>query len=130
MKEGSHDRRKVDKGGALTPGQAIKGLLDYDGVKQHYYLYKSATAKLKEELFDCEPDSFFQFMKSLGERAGACGWSDPETGILWVPPRRHEDPINFLESYGIISLGRIQRHEMTYWDSGSRASQDDRMLYE
>ena len=71
VREGSCDRRKVDKGDAFTPGQAIKGVLDYDGVEQHYNLYKSATAKLEEKLFDCKPNSFFQSMKSLGERVGA-----------------------------------------------------------
>ena len=37
--------------GALTPGQAMTGVLDYAGNKAHAYLFKNATRKLEEELF-------------------------------------------------------------------------------
>ena len=56
------------------------------------------------------------------------GWTK-DGGILWVQ-RKGGELINLLESYGSISLRRIQRHERTYWNNGYRMSQDDRMLYE
>ena len=68
-------------------------------------------------------------MKSLEERASEYAWNDPE-GILWVRPRPNTQPINILRNYGSISLETIRDHELTYWNSGNRASQDDRMLYE
>ena len=115
--------------GALTPGQATPGrVLKYTEKKAHDYLYRNATHKLDEELYDCVPDQFFQFMKSLEERANAFGWTAPE-GILWVT-RKDGTRINLLHSYGSISLGRITRHERTYWDNGLRPSQNDRMFYE
>jgi hypothetical protein len=114
--------------GALTPGQAMTGILDYAGNKAHAYLFKNATRKLEEELFDCTPDQFFPFLKNLEVRANAFNWTT-EQGIMWV--RRNGGVlINLLEGYGSISLRRITRHEKTYWDTGNRASQDDRMLFE
>jgi len=114
--------------GALTPALDISGTLRYRSNKTHYYLWKSGTKSLEEELFDCTPDTFFQMIKSLEERANEMGWTK-DGGILWVR-RKGGELINLLESYGSISLRRIQRHELTYWNNGYRMSQDDRMLYE
>ena len=114
--------------GALTPALDIAGTLRYRTNKTHYYLWKSGTKSLEDELFDCTPDTFFQMIKSLEERANEMGWTR-EDGILWIR-RKGGELINLLESYGSISLKRIQRHERTYWNNGYRKSQDDRMLYE
>jgi len=116
---------------ALTPGTAIKGTLKY-GIKSHFYIYSGATEKLEEELYDCSPDGFFQFIKSLKERANEFGWTKHPSGIMWVEPKPGEEPINILDHYGSISLERIQQHELTYFDKDEvdRQSQDDRMLYE
>ena len=114
--------------GALTPALDIAGTLRYRTNKTHYYLWKSGTKSLEDELFDCTPDTFFQMIKSLEERANEMGWTK-EDGILWVR-RKGGELINLLEGYGSISLKRIQRHERTYWNNGYRKSQDDRMLYE
>lgn len=119
-----------DAPGALTPGQARpNGTLRYQKVKAHDYLYKNATKPLNsEELFDCAPDQFFAFMKSLEIRGDEFGWTR-DGGILWVR-RKDGVMINLLTGYGSISLKRIQRHEKTYWNNGRRPAQDDRMLYE
>ena len=115
--------------GALTPGLAMRGTLDYQNNKAHNILYNKATQKLAEELYDCTPDQFFPFMKNLEVRANAMGWTSEEYGILWVT-RRGGVRINLLKAYGSVSLGRITRHERTYWRNGFRPSQDDRMLFE
>ena len=114
--------------GAFTPGLGTKGILRYDEKKSHAYLYKQATAPLEEEKYDCKPEGFFQFHESLKERAVEFGWNDPE-GIFWVRPSNSEQPINILENYGSITLKAIKKHELTYWDNGSRKCQDARMLY-
>ena len=49
---------------SLTPGGANSGILDYS-LKAGYYHYKGATEKLEEELYDCTPDGFYQFIQSL-----------------------------------------------------------------
>ena len=116
------------KRGALTPARDMRGVLDYT-LKSHNMFFKEATAKLEEDLFDLNSDTFFAFMNSVQERARKQGWSAPD-GILWVKPRPNAPKINILESYGSITLERIRKHELTYWDKGTRASQDDRMLYE
>ena len=118
----------ANRPGALTPGQAIHGTLNY-AKKAHIYLYRNATQALDEDLYDCTPDQFFQFMKSLDTRANAFGWTNPQGGILWVRAKGG-NMINLIDSYGSISLPRIQRHEKTYWNDGFRRSQDDRMLFE
>ena len=114
--------------GALTPGQAMTGILDYGENKAHAYLFKNATRKLDEELFDCTPDQFFPFLKNLEVRGNAFNWTT-DRGIMWVP-RQGGVLVNLLEGYGSVSLRRITRHERTYWDSGNCAAQDDRMLFE
>ena len=126
--EEEEDEAPAPQRGALTPGQAMRGVLDYETNKAHHYLYRNATKPLEEELFDCTPDQFFQMMKSLEERGNALGWTKAD-GILWV--KRNERPdINLLDNYGSVTLKEIQTYERTYWDTGNRKSQDDRMLYE
>lgn len=127
--EDGEQEPNVNQPGALTPGQAFRGTLDYVGNKAHYYIYKNATAQLEVELYDCTPDTFFQFIKSLEERADEYGWNDDEGGILWMPDENGE-MINLLKNYGSITLERIREHELTYWDDRRRKSQEDRMLYE
>ncbi|CAJ1953230.1 unnamed protein product [Cylindrotheca closterium] len=114
--------------GSLTPGQATRGTLHYAGNKQHYYLFCNATRRLDEEtLFDCTSDTFYQFMKNLGERADEFGWSTCG-GILHVP-KADGTMVNLLTEYGSITLEEIEIHECSYWNNGYRKSQDDRMLY-
>jgi len=44
--------------------------------KRGYVHLKDATAKQCETLYDCEPDGFYQFMKSLKMRAKKFGWTN------------------------------------------------------
>lgn len=115
---------------SLTPGQAAQGIINYN-TKVGATHYKNAISKLEAELYDCSQEGFYQFIKSLKERADAFGWSRPG-GILWVAPDNKQGTakINVLENYGVISLERITEHETTYVNSPTRAAQDDRMFYE
>ena len=115
---------------SLTPGKAHQGIIDLTS-RAGAILYKSATTKLEEELYDCHPDGFYQFMKSLKVRADAFGWTDIG-GICWVPISAHNlaNKKNILNDYGMLTLERVTEHELTYVHSKTRNAQDDRMLYE
>ena len=114
---------------SLTPGKAQQGIIDLTK-RAGAILYKSATAKLEEELYDCHPDGFYQFIKSLKVRADSFGWTDIG-GICWVPiTHGSTDMKNILNDYGVLTLERVTEHELTYISSSSRKAQDDRMLYE
>ena len=115
---------------SLTPGGVNRGVLDYS-IKAGYYHYKGATEKLEEELYDCTPEGFYQFIKSLKKRAESYGWTEIN-GVFMVAPDNNPGTraINVLEDYGRITLERITQHELTYINVQNRMAQDDRMVYE
>jgi len=92
---------------------------------------EDATAKLCENLYDCEPDGFYQFMKSLKMRAKKFGWTG-NNGILMIPPDTARANVvkNLLDDYGTISYETILAKELTYIDADCRETQDTHMLYE
>ena len=57
---------------SLRPGHRQGEIISMN-TKQDYNHWKLATEKLEEELYDCEPEGFYQFMKVLGSRADKCG---------------------------------------------------------
>jgi len=67
---------------SLTPRLYAQGVIDYS-TKAGMSHYKGSTAKLEEELYDCTPDGFYQFIKSLGTRVKEYGWTAPEV-VFWV----------------------------------------------
>jgi hypothetical protein len=103
-------------------------ILDYS-TKTAASLYKDATSKLADELYDCSPDGFVQFMKSLRVRAEAFGWSDQDR-IMWIEPTHGAAKINLITDYGRISLERIQEVEDMRINQQTRLAQDIRALYE
>ena len=68
-------------------------------------------------------------MKSLEEWANQYGWKNLGTRILQVKPSEFVHSINVLQNYGSITLDRTTKQELTYWNTGNCASQDDKMLY-
>jgi hypothetical protein len=115
----------------LTPGTAGYQIIDYNS-KAGYSKFKAGTSALNEELYDCSPDGFYQFIQDLKSRAEAFGWSRSPDGILWIPATddANAERINILEEWGRLSLERVTNHEQTYLFTQTRAAQDDRMLYE
>ena len=114
---------------SLTPGTYDGvAILDYS-TKAGTYLYKEATSKLSEELYDCSPDGFLQFMKSVKVRAEAFGWSEKDR-LLWIEPEDGENKINLITDYGQVSLERIQKIEGARMNQATRLAQDNRALYE
>ena len=64
---------------ALTPGQVDnKELINYNS-KTGVAHWKAATKPLRNDsqLYDCTPDGFHQFLKSIKARADTNGWSKP-----------------------------------------------------
>ena len=53
---------------SLTPGGSKLGVLD-DSNNNVYHHHTGSIAKFEEELYDCTPDEFHQFIKSLKVRA-------------------------------------------------------------
>ena len=115
-------------GFSLTPGLSNVGVLDYS-TKDGRSHYRAATTKLTEDLYDCDPEGFYQFMRTLEKRANEFGWSKPG-GLLFISPRPNATPKNLLVDYGQINLERIQQEENAKINLQDRRAQDDRMLFE
>ena len=95
--EGSNEEVQVPF--SLRPGHRQGEIISMN-TKQGYNHWKLATEKLDEELYDCEPEGFYQFMKVLGSRADKCGWTEPD-GILSIPTGGNEVKI-LITDYGSI----------------------------
>jgi hypothetical protein len=111
---------------SLTAGTLIDGntLRDYS-TKVGATLYKDATSKLSTQLYDCSPDGYLQFMKSLKVRAEAFGWSEKDRP-LWIEPKKGASKINLIANYGRITLERTQEGEDERMNQATRLAQDNR----
>jgi len=113
---------------SLSPAGAIQGPIRYD-TSDGRKLYKDATSKLSDDLFDCVPEDLFQFLKVLEDRAREFNWTN---GILSIPvdvntpDTRHDD---MLTLYGQIDLQRIKAFEEQHIKEPLRRAQDTNMLY-
>ena len=116
---------------ALSPAMAIPGIIDLAS-KTGKDIFRYATEKLEEELYDCRPDGMTQFLQSLSIRATEYGWEDDTGGIMQIP----EDPANplsdtnnLIENYGRITIETIRAFETSYIAMPIRPAQDTHMLY-
>ena len=116
---------------ALTPAMTYEGLVDYS-TAQGRKLYDNATAKLDDELFDCNAEDLYAFLKSLKDRARDYGWEGVGTCILSIP----DDPeypytlfTSLIDNHGEISIETIRQSEESYICNESRAAQDTAQLY-
>ena len=58
---------------ALTPGQATNAMIDYttaEGTK----LYKAATTKLSDDLYNCKAMTLRDMLSTFSDRAMEFGW--------------------------------------------------------
>jgi hypothetical protein len=116
---------------ALTPASAVQGVIDMT-TSEGRKLYSSATHKLEEDLYDCQPDGLYQFLATLHTRAQEFGWNDPIGGILQIPEDATDiasDTLYLVDNYGQIPLPRIREFEETYLDQPIRPAQDAFMLF-
>ena len=116
---------------ARNPGMANRSrLLNFTKSSTMKY-YEKATKVLLPELFDCESDRLYAFLKALKRRAKESGWTE-EDGILSVPydiDYPDEDQVNLVTDYGVISIHQVRDHEEMYIDSETRKAQDNDILF-
>ena len=110
----------------LNTAQAITGIIDFTK-DSNIKLYRKATSKLSQNLFDCVPEDLLQFLKTLSDRATELPWNDPIVGIIMIP----EYPANVSTVYrnlvtnnGEITLEWVRQFEEYYTNDPSRAAQD------
>ena len=115
---------------SLTPARSIRGIIDYS-TSSGRKLYEKATAKLEEDLFDCNAEDFYSFLKALKDRSREFGWDERGVGILSIP----DDPIDpnefksLITQHGEISMENIKEFEESYITGQNRAAQDSAQLY-
>ena len=112
---------------SLRPGHRQGEIIDMNS-KPGYNHWKHATEKLDDELYDCEAEGFYQFMKVLGSRANRCGWTEPG-GILSIPVGEGNSK-NLITDYGSIDYEQVKTYEMGFIHENSRKAQDTAMLHD
>jgi hypothetical protein len=115
---------------ALAPAHGIPGFLDYS-TSEHLKIYKQGVSKLTgENLFTCEADQLFRFLRKVEDRANEMGWMD---GILDVTISEEDAEVeeveNLILNYGSITLKQVVESEMRYISLEERKAQDTYMLY-
>ena len=113
---------------ALTPARANNDALDYN-TKKGASLWKTATATLSDDPFECRSDGLRDFLELVRTRAKAMGWS---ASIMDIP----EDPENvmgstkpFLDNYGVLTKTHLTKVVSQYIATPTRAAQDSYQLY-
>jgi hypothetical protein len=104
--------------------------LDYN-TREGHTLYRRATASLYAETgepFDCEPDTLADFIQLIDDHSEENGLNR----LFQIPDNR--DPANrinrnFLDNYGVVTLGMVRDHASTYVNSHSRNAQNSVQLY-
>jgi hypothetical protein len=116
------------------PGMAAKAramdLDDTEDKKDYFRAIK--TVMPKDEAFGLEPPRLMAFINAVRQRGRVYGWDGEDDEILQIPvdpadPNTHRD--NLLDSYGLISVGRVRIAETAYIHTESRAMQNTTMLY-
>ena len=115
---------------ALSPAMAHNGIIDYS-TTQGRKMYSAATAKLSEDLYDCNAEDLYTFLKALKERAREYSWDMDGVGIMSIP----DDPVNptmfksMIDNHGEIDIETIRAFEEVYVQGRSRSAQDAALLY-
>ena len=115
---------------SLTPAMAHQGIIDYF-LTLGRNMYSSTTARLSEDLYNCNSDDLYAFLKALKERAREYGWDTEAVGIISIPdrPNHTTEFKSLLDSHGEIDIDTIRIFEESYIAGHSRSAQDAAMLY-
>ena len=115
---------------ALSPAQAVAGLLDFT-TSEHHKIYKAGVRSVTEDPFTCEADRLFQFLSEVQDRAIEMGWMD---GILDIVTSDEgadpEEVENLIYNYGTVTLEQVIESERRYIALEERKAQDTYMLYQ
>ena len=108
---------------ARTPAQAKVGILDDYGSSEGMKIYNAAVAALPSKYTGNTIDMHV-FLKNVKKRAQSFGWRE----ILDIPTA---DGIkDLIDLYGLIELGDVKAHAMTYENEGGRNAQNASQMYE
>ena len=113
---------------SLTPACHTQGIIDY-GTSEGIKIYSTATAKLSDELYDCDTMGLRSFLNLVRDRAVNHGW---DKTVLLIPDdilTPDGESKYFMDSYSEISLQHLQGHVAVYYDQPIRAAQDAVQLY-
>ncbi|KAI2496052.1 hypothetical protein MHU86_18473 [Fragilaria crotonensis] len=113
---------------ALAPALAIDGALDYTR-SDHAKIYKAGIRQVLDDLFNCEADNLFQFLKDVQDRADEMGWTGGILNITLNADEPDEREENLIENYGTLTLEQVVISELQYIEEEGRPAQDTYMLY-
>lgn len=115
---------------ALNPAEAIQNVIDF-GSNSGQKLYRSATAKLSDDAFDCSATKLQTFLDQINDRANRYGWINTIMHMHIEGPH-HPNPepeVYLVDNYGQLPLDIVEEHVLTYLFGQGREAQDDNMLY-
>ena len=115
---------------ALTPAIAVTGVVDFLSSERRT-LFQTATHKLEEDLFDCDADGLYQFLKSLSARAEEFVWTE-DNGFLLIPKDANDqtsDTESLIDNFNTIPIERIRLWEAVYLKNDVCPAQDYFMMY-
>jgi hypothetical protein len=107
---------------ARTPAQAQPDLLDYKNSTGDAKIFAKATSPL-ETTFSLTKPNVTVLLSEITTRTKAMSWG----GLMQVTVNAVN--MNFLESYGRITLPELHNHVNTFIDNGNRIAQNDYQLY-
>ena len=114
---------------ALTPYQAVRGIVNYGAPEGRKY-FEKATASLSELKYDCQSDGLRSFLKDVDRRAVTFGW---DIGILDIPldvTDPNTEQRYLVDQYGEIDMQTIREYDNIFIRHQTREAQDSMMLYE
>ena len=113
---------------ALAPALAIEGALDYTRT-EHAKVFRAAIKQVSDELFNCDADGLYQFLKDVQDRADEMGWSSTILNIVIDADEPTEREENLIDNYGTLTLEQVVVSELQYIEEEGREAQDTYMLY-
>lgn len=114
---------------ALSPAGATRSVINYS-TKSGDSLYRQATVKLADELFDCTADGLRDFLRQAERRSEVMGW---DQSVLHIPNDFNDiagPGINFFQNYGELKMDKLRKLVELYITGRTRAAQDSAQLYQ
>ena len=114
---------------SLTSGGYNLGIIDYAS-KNGLNHPKGATTNLEEKLYDCTPETLYQFIKILKVRSRYYGCTNVG-GVFWFKTQDQQtvQNQNHLDNFRQYELKSITEHDIQIMITKSRTAQDNFMLY-
>ena len=115
----------------INPEAAVDGIIYFD-ILLNVKLYRRATKKLEDKLYDCVPHNLFNFLEFLNDWATEFQSSDNVVNMMIMKKKldMNMDYINVLTNKSENILNMITKFEEKYIGKESRAAQDTNVLYQ